>query len=144
MEQIPDRGEIGGQGGETPEVTDAFSRAVKIGAARGIEAELQGKFGIFARLRCGMAARDHLDCLTAQRLEAFKQGPLFGFGEAVATRMRDYGDSPGGANPAQGLVEAGPFVFDIARLARCEIAAEHLVGLAAHAEFHQQAGKVRA
>ena len=101
MQQIPDGSEVGGQGGETPEVADAFTWAVKIGAARGVKAEFQRELGVFAGLRCGMAARYNLDALTAQRLEAFQQGPLFRFGEAVAPRMGDHGDSPGGANPAQ-------------------------------------------
>jgi hypothetical protein len=122
----------------------ALARGVEVRTARGQQAELQRHLGEARRVLLRVAARHHLDGLSAVALEVGQQRQLLVGREAVARRVGDHRHAAGAVDPAQRVAQAGPAVWHETRLALGEEAAEHLGHVAAMAGLDQPAREMRA
>src|SRR5690606_21468364 len=122
----PDGHDRVGQRRQAAEFDPALARRVEVGAARRKETEVARMPGELAELARRMRTAEHLDADAADIAELRHQRPQPARVDAVAAGMREHRGAAGIADPAHGLVERGPAMRDVTRLALDEEAAEDL------------------
>src|SRR5256885_30101 len=141
---MPDGFQIVGQLRQRAEIGPALPLAVIVGAARSGEAEFSRDAREFGVLLGRMAAGHDLDAGAPAVPELREKRAQLGLGEIVAAGVRDDGDSPACAYPADGVPERGPPVRDEAGLAFHEVMLEHALYVRRSTRLHEVAREMRA
>jgi hypothetical protein len=136
--------EIGGKRRKLSEVDPAFTRAVKVRAARRVKTIPARDVSVLAILVRRMAAGHHFDGVAAKLNELVEERREFDRREVIAAGMRDDRLAARLPDPFQRVRQLRPAVADESRLALAEIAREDIRSRLREAFFHQIPGEMRA